>query len=80
MLFAVLGGVPLKTRYRVEGHFQNSATFACSADAPHVHLGGLDETLLAFFWYPKYNRFFGGRFCSPFYDFGVPRAFQIEAF
>ena len=24
-------------------------TFACSADASHVHLGGLDETLLAFF-------------------------------
>ena len=55
-------------------------TFACSADASHVHLGGLDETLLAFFWYPKYRRFFGARFFPPFCDFGMPRASQIEHF
>ena len=55
-------------------------TFACSADASHVHLGGLDETPLAFFWYPKYRRFFGARFFPPFCDFGMPRASQIEHF
>ena len=53
-------------------------TFACSADASHVHLGGLDETPLAFFWYPKYRRFFGARFFPPFCDFGnMPRASPV---
>ena len=55
-------------------------TFACSADASHVHLGGLDETLLAFFGYPKYRCFFGSRFLSAFCDFGVHRASQIDVF